>query len=226
MTLTKPEKQFALVFTLIVLLELICIQIESFSKWRYVTKPMIILSLIIFFFIQSKTLKKSFRKLMLLALAFSLAGDILLLFVDQNPNFFMFGLVAFLIAHIMYIMVYTKHLNKTRRPFLFIMILLIYAIGLFYLLKDGLGNMLIPVVVYMVIILTMTTTAYLRKGKVSIQNYNIVLLGAVLFLISDSLLALNMFYKPIPFANFMIMLTYALAQFFIVFGILNQTNKL
>lgn len=161
---------------------------------------------------------------MVLALLFSLAGDILLMFDDQNPMFFLFGLIAFLIAHIMYIIVFLKHRNKSKQPFLFITILLIYAVGLFYLLKSGLGAMLLPVVFYMIVILTMATTAFLRKGNVPFQNYNLVFLGAVLFLVSDSLLSLNMFYKPIPFANILIMLTYGFAQFFIVLGILKQSN--
>lgn len=224
MILTKPEKQFALIFSLILLLELICNQFKSLAQWHYLTKPLIVISLLIFFFLQSKTLQKSIRNLMILALLFSLAGDILLMFDEQNPNFFIFGLIAFLLAHVMYIVVYLKHRNTSRQPFAFIIILLVYAAGLFYLLKDDLGDMLIPVMVYMVVILTMATTAYLRKGKVPIQNYNLVFLGAILFLVSDSLLSLNLFYKPIPFANFMIMLTYALAQFFIVLGILKQSN--
>lgn len=161
---------------------------------------------------------------MVLALLFSLAGDILLMFDDQNPMFFLFGLIAFLIAHIMYIIVFIKHRNKSKQPFLFITILLIYAVGLFYLLKSGLEAMLLPVVFYMIVILTMATTAFLRKGNVPFQNYNLVFLGAVLFLVSDSLLSLNMFYKPIPFANILIMLTYGFAQFFIVLGILKQSN--
>jgi uncharacterized membrane protein YhhN len=224
MTFTKFEKQFAFIFTLIFLMELICIQIENLFKWHYVTKPLIVLSLIIFFFIQSKTLQKSFRKLILLALIFSLVGDILLMFADLNPVFFMLGLVAFLLAHVMYIITFLKQKNTLQQPFTFIAILLVYASGLFYLLKGGLGAMLIPVVIYMLAILTMAATAYLRKGTVTHLSYTMVFIGAVLFMVSDSLLALNMFYKPFPFANIGIMLTYALAQFFIVIGILKQPN--
>lgn len=222
--LTKTEKQFALVFILILALELICNPLESLSQWHYVTKPLIVLSLIFFFLSQSKTLQKGIKIFTLLALIFSLAGDILLMFDDHNPNFFMFGLIAFLLAHVMYIIVYLKHRNKSRHSLPFIVILLLYASGLFYLLNDGLGVMLIPVVVYMVVILTMATTAYLRKGRVSNLNYYFVFLGAILFLISDSLLSVNMFYKPILFANILIMVTYALAQFFIVLGILKQST--
>lgn len=161
---------------------------------------------------------------MLLALTFSLVGDILLMFVDQNPVFFMLGLFAFLIAHIMFIITFLKQKNTSRQPLAFIAILLIYASGLFYLLKDGLGAMLIPVAIYMLVILTMSTSAYLRKGSVISQNYYMVFYGAILFMVSDSLLAFNMFYKPFPLANIGIMVTYALAQFFIVIGILKVVD--
>jgi uncharacterized membrane protein YhhN len=224
MKLTKPEKQFTLIFSLILVLELICNQFESLTQWHFFTKPLIVISLIVFFFSQSKTIQKTIRNFMLLALLFSLAGDILLMYDDQDPMFFMFGLVVFLKAHIMYIIVFLKHRNKSRNLIPFIALLIIYGAGLFYLLKDGLGAMFLLVVVYMIVILTMATTAFLRKGNVPKLNYNLVFLGAILFLVSDSLLSLNMFHKTIPFANIMIMLTYGLAQFFIVLGILKQSN--
>jgi uncharacterized membrane protein YhhN len=84
--------------------------------------------------------------------------------------------------------------------------------------------MLIPVVIYMFVILTMVVTAFLRKGRVSIKNYKWVFIGAILFLISDSLLSVNMFFIPILFANILIMVTYSLAQYFIVLGILKPST--
>ena len=220
--LTKPEKQFALVFSCIVILELVSNYNVALSKLHFAVKPMIVLSLIGFVYWQSKTLQSSRRSLLLLALICSLLGDILLMFNAQNPQFFIFGLIAFLVAHIMYILLFVKDRNSSKNILPFVIILLIYASALFYLLKNGLGNMLIPVIIYMLVILTMATTAILRKDNVSKQSYFLVFMGALLFMLSDSLLALNMFYKPIPLANFAIMITYALAQFLIVIGILKQ----
>ena len=60
----------------------------------------------------------------------------------------------------------------------------------------------------------------MRKGIVNSSSYNLVFIGAIFFMISDSILALNKFYQPIPFSNISIMLTYALAQYLIVLGIL------
>jgi len=222
--LTKTEKSFTLIFSLIVFLELITNQFESLSQWHYAFKPMIVLSLIVFFLMQSKSLDKTIKYLTVLALICSVAGDIFLMFDEENPNYFILGLIAFLLAHVMYILVYLKHRNRNRKSLPFMIILIIYASGLFYLIKDGLGVMLIPVVIYMFVILTMAVTAFLRKGSVSIKNYNWVFLGAILFLISDSLLSVNMFFKPILFANILIMVTYSFAQYFIVLGILKPST--
>ena len=82
--------------------------------------------------------------------------------------------------------------------------------------------MLLPVFFYMLVILTMATSAYLRRDNVGKVSYNFVLIGAILFLISDSLLAVNKFYTPLAYSNISIMFTYAFAQLFIVFGLLKQ----
>ena len=119
---------------------------------------------------------------------------------------------------------FLRHRNPKQSIGFIALLLIIYASGLFYLLKDGLGEMLIPVVVYMVVILTMAVTAFLRKAKVSPLSYNLVLIGAICFMLSDSILALNKFYQPIPWSNVSIMITYALAQYLIVIGILKSTK--
>jgi uncharacterized membrane protein YhhN len=80
--------------------------------------------------------------------------------------------------------------------------------------------MLIPVLIYMLVILTMAITAFWRNASVGKWSYVLVFFGALFFMMSDSLLAINKFHTALPLANVSIMLTYALAQFLIVFGIL------
>ena len=223
--LTNTERQFTILFFIIVLIELLTGSSESLQNVHYIAKPAIIISLIFLFIKTSESLSKPIKNLMLLALVFSLLGDILLLFVDQSQHFFTLGLVAFLTAHLMYVLLFLKHRNTDKSPFGFIGLLLIYAASLFYFLKDGLGVMLIPVVVYMVVILAMATTAYLRKNKVNALSYGLVFLGALFFMASDSILALNKFHQPIPWSNISIMVTYAIAQYLIVLGILKLKDR-
>jgi len=223
--LNNIEKQFSILFFIIVLMELLTGSTESLQTVHYIAKPAIVISLIFLFVKTSKSLSKPIKNLTFLALVFSLLGDILLMFVDTSEHFFTLGLVAFLTAHIMYVLVFLKHRNTKKSPFGFIALLLIYAACLFNFLKDGLGDMFIPVIVYMVVILTMATSAYLRKDNVNILSYGLVLFGALCFMISDSILALNKFYQPILWSNISIMVTYALAQYLIVIGILKLKGK-
>ncbi len=222
--LTNTEKSFSILFFIIVLAELICGNMESLSQLHYFTKPLILITLIAFFYKQGNHLNKRTRSITLLALVFSLIGDILLMFVITSPKYFIGGLIAFLLAHLMYISVFLKSRNKTANVFPIIVILLIYASGIFYVLKDGLGELLIPVLLYLIVILVMVAIAFLRKRHEATNSYNLVFAGAVLFMISDSILALNKFYQPIPLSNISIMLTYALAQYLIVLGILKQKD--
>lgn len=218
--LTHTEKQFSILFFIIVLIELLSSSTETLQKVHYIAKPAIVISLIFLFLKTSKNLSIPLKKTTVVALVSSLLGDILLMFVAQSAHFFIFGLLAFLFAHIMYILVFLKHRNENRSVYMILILLIAYASGVFYLLQSGLGEMLIPVVIYMVVILTMGATAYLRKNKANKISYYFVLAGAIFFIISDSILALNKFYHPIAYANLGIMVSYALAQYLIVFGIL------
>ncbi|MBU2929599.1 lysoplasmalogenase [Winogradskyella psychrotolerans] len=218
--LTDTEKKFSILFFIIVLIELLTGSIASLETVHYIAKPAIVISLIFLFFKTAQSLPKALKNFTLLGLFFSILGDILLMFTEQSPHFFTLGLIAFLIAHIMYIMVFLQHRNQLKSPLGFIIVLLVYAASLFYFLNGNLGDMLVPVIIYMVVILTMATTAYLRKDNVNILSYGLVFLGALFFLISDSILALNKFYEPLAYSNITIMLSYALAQYLIVIGIL------
>lgn len=223
--LTKSEQSFTWIFTLVVITELLCGHISSLSTLHYITKPLIVLSLLLFFVTKSQPLNKLVRTGTILALVFSLIGDIALLFDDINPNYFIIGLASFLLAHIMYVFVFLKHRDPKKKPYIFIILMLVYAAILFYVLKDGLGDLLIPVVVYMIVILSMSTSAYIRL-KESKTGYLFIFIGALLFMLSDSILALNKFYKPFELSSFLIMSTYAFAQYCIVMGILKQHSHL
>ena len=223
--LSNTEKQFSIIFFIIVLIELLTGSTETLEQVHYIAKPAIVISLIFLFVKTSRSLPKTIRRFTLLALIFSLLGDVLLMFVGISEHFFTMGLVAFLTAHIMYVVLFLKHRNPKRSPVSFMALLLIYAASLFYFLKDGLGVMLVPVILYMLVILSMSTSAYLRKGNVNILSYGLVFLGAIFFMISDSILALNKFHQPVQWSNISIMVTYALAQYLIVIGILKLEEK-
>lgn len=222
--LTKFEKSFTALFFVIVMIELFSNTISALSSFHNVAKPLILFSLILFFYLEGKHLEAKTRTIMLVALVFSLIGDVLLMFDHVSMNYFLAGLISFLVAHIMYIIVFLQKKNAFKKPVPLIVVLLIYVLGLFYILFDRLGTMLIPVIAYILVILTMTITASLRKGTVPNLSYSLVLVGALLFVVSDSFIAVNKFYNEISSSHLIIMSTYALAQYCIVMGILKQRN--
>ena len=224
MNLSKTEKTFTVIFVLIVLWELFSDNIQSLLPIHFSPKPLILLSLIVFFVSQWKHLGQFTKLITLFALIFSLTGDILLMFVDTSANYFLGGLVAFLVAHVMYILVFLKKRKDNTPSIPFLLLLIVYALGIFYVLMDGLGDMIIPVVIYMLVILTMALSASIRKNNVSSISYQLVFWGAIFFMISDSILAINKFSSPLPISGILIMSTYALAQYLIVMGILRQKD--
>ncbi len=191
---------------------------------RLFSKPLIILSLLIYFIRISKPIEGTIlRKAITAALSFSIVGDILLLF----PHLFLYGLGAFLMVNICYIIGFKLSQIK---PFvigqvnfirLFLQNLPIYivaAIG-YYLIHPNLNDMKIPVVIYLLVLVTMVTTARERYKKTVPESFWQVFIGALLFLISDGILALNLFFKPFQEAGVLMMGTYMMSQLLIIMGI-------
>ncbi|HMC98781.1 MAG TPA: lysoplasmalogenase, partial [Ferruginibacter sp.] len=95
---------------------------------------------------------------------------------------------------------------------------IMYGGGLLYFLFPSLGKMELPVTVYAVVITTMLICSIHAFRKTNSAAGSFFILGALFFVLSDSLLAINKFYQPFSFAQVLIMLTYCAAQFFIVMG--------
>jgi uncharacterized membrane protein YhhN len=85
-----------------------------------------------------------------------------------------------------------------------------------------LGDMRIPVVVYAVTITSMVLNALFRYGRTTATSFGLVMAGAILFMISDSILAINRFLDPVSHASGWVMLTYILAQYLIIRGLLSH----
>lgn len=159
-----------------------------------------------------------------LALLFCWFGDILLLYTHNNENFFLFGLAAFLIGHIFYMFAFARSARKAgsllkRKPILFL-IPVAYAVSLFVIIQPYLGDFLIPVLLYAIVITIMLMVAMNRHQRTNVFSYYLTLIGAVLFILSDSTIAINKFRHAFTAASLIIMSTYILAQYLIVVGLL------
>ncbi|MAU27393.1 MAG: lysoplasmalogenase [Muricauda sp.] len=211
-------QRFLWFFLVIVLLELVACSNDSLAGVRFFSKPAITISLLIFLFSQSELPARA-KKFLGLGLLFSLSGDVLLMFDESSPLFFIGGLLSFLLAHLMYLSVFLKKSMFTIKGSLVYGILLaVYATVVLYLIFPNVGDLLPFVIVYIVVLLMLVLVAFLRKPYTNNLSYRLFLFGALSFMFSDSLLALNKFYQSFEMAAVAIMLTYALAQLLIVLG--------
>lgn len=197
---------------------------NNHSEWRWYSKPFLLPTLLAYFISVSRELKGSYLRIsMIAALIFSWMGDVLLMFQD----FFIYGLGAFLMAHLCYTIAFKisqkdpfaiRQVNFVKLFFNNFPIYLLAALA-YFLISPGLGQMKIPVIAYLVIIVLMATTARERFGKTVPESFWQVMIGAFVFMVSDAILAINLFYKAFPEAGVIVMGTYIIAQLLIVRGI-------
>jgi uncharacterized membrane protein YhhN len=170
------------------------------------------------------------RKTLLIALLFSWIGDVILLFADIAEIYFILGLVSFLISHIAYCVLFNKQITgeiQINKALFGIgsLIIAFYLIGMVLVLMPNLGELKIPVIIYAAVISTMLLFAFNGYLIWKKPGGLYVFLGAVSFVVSDSILAINKFDTPIIKSSFFIMLTYLVAQYLIVVGILKLNSK-
>ena len=198
-------------------------------RLRYLTKPLTLLALILWFTVSGGWHGPT--AIFGAGLILSLAGDIFLLkdLVKARPVFFQLGLVSFLIAQILYIVGF----NSTIPCFGFgsIVLLCITMILAFSVTRYIIGGLRrtpegrkqqMPVVVYMIALSLMlfSATQTLFRPEWALVPAGLVSLGAALFFTSDTILASDAFVKPIKYAEILLIVTYHLAQIAIVSGVL------
>ncbi len=219
-------KRFAAPLFFIVMALYIAGGLLNIPNLQLVTKPLLMPILIGLLLAATPASRR--RSLFITALVFSLAGDVFLLFENVNPILFIPGLLCFLITHVLYI-IYFMSIKPARVSLLKTAawiwpLVLLYVFGLLYLLLPKLGALKIPVIVYALVITGMLLASihiYKRVNPIAGKHF---ILGALFFVISDSLLAINKFYTPIPF-SFLIILTYCVAQYFLVKGFIYRAHN-
>ena len=195
-----------------------------------VCKPALLLTLIAWYIFSMRERNGSVPVVVLLALAFSWGGDVLLM--GSGEFFFMLGLASFLIAHVFYILSFRRLCNEDNEDSLqglhmarFAFPVVLYGTGLVVILYDHLGELKIPVMAYALVLTIMVLNALFRFRRTTSSSFILVFSGAILFMISDSLLAVNKFLQPVAWSGFWIMTTYIAAQFLIVLGIMKHDEE-
>lgn len=175
------------------------------SSWFLVMKPLTTV-LVILVPVLEKNMDKVLRRLLIIALCFCLLGDILLM----KPDYFIYGLGAFLMAHLIFAKGFIGLQGFQRNPIV-ALALLIIGIGLYAWLYPDLSELKYPVAAYVLVILVMVWQAvglYLNNKTTA---FALIALGALFFMFSDSLIAVNKFKTPFELSGVVILSTYWLA---------------
>lgn len=214
-------KDFSKLYFVILLIHIVAIDVGESVILVNFTKPLILLSLIAFFWHHTPDRERS-DTLFLGALIFSWLGDILLMFSDGGEIFFMLGLGAFLLAQVQYVLSFSNEVRGKggfvrRKPWLAIPFLA-YGAYFVYLLYPNLDGLVIPVVLYSIVLVSMAIAALNRGGAVHPRSFSLIFIGALFFIASDSVLAFAKFNGAFPYSRVITMATYGVAQYFLVWG--------
>lgn len=215
---------------ILILYGLLCVANILFDQMGFregvlFTKPLLMPVLATWFLQQSRQMPGTFRNFIIAALLCSTAGDVLLMFAhgEGGALYFLLGLSAFLLAHLFYIVSFFR-LLKGKTGFLktnslyFLPFLLYLAVLLFVLYPGIPDGMKVPVILYGCVISGMALSVMNLRGRVPAGAWSSLLAGAVLFVLSDSLIALNKFAFPLGSAAVLIMVTYVIGQYLLVRG--------
>jgi len=186
-------------------------------NWIFKLLPMVLI-IVLAVSSQPADKLKMYKVLVVIGLFFSIAGDALLL--NNGNEWFMFGLLSFLVGHLFYVAAMIS-----RWEFSLLTLVCVVPIGLYswligWQLHNGImtnsdnSALWLSVAVYVSVISVMCWTAIMSR------NWH-AMVGAILFAVSDSILAWNKFVSNVPASGIWIMLTYFAAQLFIAGSIAN-----
>ncbi|MES2829408.1 MAG: lysoplasmalogenase [Bacteroidota bacterium] len=187
-------------------------------------KPFITLSLAVALWAYTK-LKGKFHKRIFIGLILSLTGDCLLML--SHERLFLYGLLAFFLCHSSYVRAFyldfrsAPELDK-KNARITVIIGAMMCTSFFFFIRPYLGNMRVPVLAYCLVITFMGMMAAFRNKRVNKTSFQLIMIGALFFYLSDFLLVVNRFVNPFERAHVVIISTYMLAQYFIVIGAIDR----
>ena len=149
-----------------------------------------------------------YRCYVAVALVLSLVGDVCLMF--EGDLWFAGGLSSFLLAHVGFILAFLKGVAMAMPP-AWTLLPVLYGLGLAAWLLPRAGSLRIPVALYCLVLLGMTLAAALRQPALGGEPALLAVAGALLFVVSDSSLAIRRFRGPYRGAQALILSTYWLS---------------
>ena len=209
---TKKALIFLVIAVAVNVTALIRAEFRNARTHVYMFKPLstlLVITIAVLSFFDTQT-NVTFSIFVVLGLLFSFVGDVALMF-QENRKAFLIGLVAFLIGHVAYAIGFSLFTGMSNLDILTIALLLAAGLGFYQLLKPNLGSMKIPVILYMLIISIMVNRAFAAFESPAFGNRQawMIAMGALLFYLSDVMLAANKFWRPWRYSRLSLALYYA-----------------
>lgn len=218
-----------------ILLFVIIVLVQLYSNWtgnfnlEYIAKPLIMIWIAFYYLVFRAHSKVNVK--IILAFFFCWIGDVLLMLAHSYEMLFYAGVGGFLIGHLFYISVFLESPDKTGKSFLSkkpvtVVPYLLYLMGILIVLLPVLEGIMKPIIaLYGGVLVAMALAAVNCKGLVSKVVFYRVFWGAIFFVASDTLLAVNKFHTEFEKSGFLIMSTYIVAQVLIMSGLVAQKDK-
>ena len=183
------------------------------TGWRWLFK---IIPIALLLFLALTRTEGRVRALLGLGLVLSAMGDVLL----AMDGLFVQGLAAFLLAQVTYTVLFVTQRNWQPRRLPWAALILLYGLVCTLVILPAAGDMQLPVTAYMIAISLMAIAAGFRKD----QQFLWVAMGALIFMISDTLIAVERFVSPFAYSGIAVMSTYYCAQLLICLGIVRHSS--
>ena len=178
---------------------------------HWIAKPLATL-LIVGMALSLSSAESAYRRWIVIGLLWSTLGDV---FLMLPGDYFLYGLLSFLVAHIAYLLAFSKRAPLFAQLAPFAIYALIAGAVLAYLWPGIPAPMRIPVVVYVAALGAMAAQAAAIWAVRSDRASALAAIGGALFMLSDSLIAFNRFGEPFEASRGMVLTSYWLAQWLI-----------
>lgn len=224
--MSRKRLAFTLLYTVIAAIEIFSAVNEK-TGWVYVFKPALLVALLLWSVLSPDLRSIRAKKIFLAGMIFACMGDV---FLMLPGDYFILGLGSFLIMQWLYTYVFVQERDASLRPSFYwgtLVPILVLLAGVNYVVITAISDstLAFAVILYAVSISTMVLFAFLRTRTGFEISHTKVACGAVLFLISDAVLAIDRFVAPIPQSTIWVMSTYAAAQYLIVVGMQRGYKK-
>jgi len=185
-------------FLVVTVVLLVRAEFKHAQQQVYILKPLSTLLVIAVALLSLTTpaAKPTFTVWVTVGLVLSLGGDVALMF--KTDRAFLIGLVLFLLAHVVYAVTFTVPNGFHPQDLITGAALLAFGVAVYLYLRPGCGKMKVPVLIYVLVILFMVNRAlstFFGDAFTTTQAW-LLSLGAILFMLSDLILAVNRFCHP------------------------------